>query len=63
MLLEEAYEAAERPKCAHDPGEFKIDDEEMAETARRDLDRIFITAGIGLKAALARQARNLQAVS
>jgi hypothetical protein len=43
MLLEEAYEAAERLKQAHDAGPIKIEDSEMAETAREDLDRIFNT--------------------
>jgi hypothetical protein len=41
MPLEEAYEAAERLKHAHDAGELKIEDSKMAETARRDLDRFF----------------------
>jgi hypothetical protein len=47
-LLEEAYEAAERLKQAHDAGDLKIDEdnEEIAETARRDLDRIFNTGGV-----------------
>src|SRR4051794_39535105 len=47
MLLEEAYDAAERLKQAHDagakieaPGDVLAD---TAETARRDLDRIFNT--------------------
>jgi hypothetical protein len=46
MLLEEAYEAAERLKQAHDAGPIKIEDSEMAETAREDLDRIFNTGGV-----------------
>jgi hypothetical protein len=46
ILLEEAYEAAERLKRAHDAGELKIEDSEMAETAREDLDRIFNTGGV-----------------
>jgi hypothetical protein len=46
LLLEEAYEAAERLKQAHDAGELKIESSEMAETARRDLDRIFNTGGV-----------------
>jgi hypothetical protein len=46
ILLEEAYEAAERLKQTHDAGELKIEDSEMAETARRDLDRIFNTGGV-----------------
>ena len=48
MLLEEAYEAAERLKQAHDAGALEIneDNDEMAETARRDLDRIFNTGGV-----------------
>ena len=50
MLLEEAYEAAERLKQSHDAG-AQIDapgDElaDTAETARRDLDRIFNTGGV-----------------
>jgi hypothetical protein len=45
-LLEEAYEAAERLKQAHDAGEFKIEDSDTAATARRDLDRIFNTGGV-----------------
>jgi hypothetical protein len=50
MLLEEAYEAAERLRQAHDAG-MQIDapgDElaDTAETARRDLDRIFNTGGV-----------------
>jgi hypothetical protein len=42
MLLEEAYEAAERLKRSHDAGALEIneDNDDMAETARRDLDRI-----------------------
>jgi hypothetical protein len=50
ILLEEAYEAAERLKQAHDagaqieaPGDENAD---TAETARRDLDRIFHTGGV-----------------
>jgi len=47
MLLEEAYEAAERLKQAHDAGaQIEPPDDELAdtaETARRDLDRIFNT--------------------
>jgi hypothetical protein len=50
ILLEEAYEAAERLKHAHDagmqieaPGDERAD---TAETARRDLDRIFNTGGV-----------------
>jgi hypothetical protein len=46
MLLEEAYEAAESLKQAHDADELKIEDSETAETARRDLDRIFNTGGV-----------------
>jgi hypothetical protein len=46
MLLEEAYEAAESLKQARDADELKIDDSETAETARRDLDRIFNTGGV-----------------
>ncbi len=45
-LLEEAYEAAESLKQAHDTGELKIEDTEMAETAHRDLDRIFNSGGV-----------------
>jgi len=47
-LLQEAFEAAERLKQAHDASALDIDedDEEMAETARRDLDRIFNTGGV-----------------
>ncbi len=47
MLLEEAYEAAERLKQAHDAGaQIEAPGDELAdtaETARRDLDRIFNT--------------------
>jgi hypothetical protein len=50
MLLEEAYEAAERLKQAHDAGaEIQASGDEhadTAETARRDLDRIFNTGGV-----------------
>ncbi len=46
MLLEEAYDAAEPLKQAHDAGELKIEGQNMAETARRDLDRIFNTGGV-----------------
>ena len=47
MLLEEAYEAAERLKQAHDAGALEIaEGKEMAETAREDLDRIFNTGGV-----------------
>jgi hypothetical protein len=49
-LLEEAYEAAERLKQAHEggvqieaPGDGYVD---TAETVRRDLDRIFNTGGV-----------------
>jgi hypothetical protein len=47
-LLQEAFEAAERLKQAHDGGALEIDEdnEEVAETARRDLDRIFNTGGV-----------------
>jgi hypothetical protein len=44
MLLDEAYEAAERLKRSFDAGALEIDEsKEMAETAREDLDRIFNT--------------------
>jgi hypothetical protein len=47
ILLEEAYEAAEQLKQAHDAGaEIQAPGDELAdtaETARRDLDRIFNT--------------------
>jgi hypothetical protein len=47
ILLEEAYDAAERLKQAHDVGiHIEAPDDELAdtaETARRDLDRIFNT--------------------
>ena len=50
MLLEEAYEAAERLKQAHDAGaQIEAPGDELAdtaETARRDLDRIFNTGGV-----------------
>src|SRR5215207_1477261 len=50
MLLEEAYEAAERLKQAHDAGaEIQASGDEHADTAepaRRDLDRIFNTGGV-----------------
>jgi hypothetical protein len=47
MLLEEAYEAAERLKRSFDAGAVEIDEgNEMAETAREDLDRIFNTGGV-----------------
>jgi hypothetical protein len=46
-LLQEAFEAAERLKQAHDVGALEIDkSKEMAETAREDLDRIFNTGGV-----------------
>jgi hypothetical protein len=51
MLLEEAYEAAERLKQAHDAGvQIEAPGDELAdtaETARRDLDRIFNTGSSG----------------
>jgi hypothetical protein len=47
LLLEEAYEAAERLKQAHDAGaQIEVPGDELtdtAETVRRDLDRIFNT--------------------
>jgi hypothetical protein len=47
MLLEEAYEAAERLKRSFDAGALDIDEsKEIAETAREDLDRIFHTGGV-----------------
>jgi hypothetical protein len=48
QLLQEAFEAAERLKQAHTAGALDIneDDEMIAETARRDLDRIFNTRGV-----------------
>jgi hypothetical protein len=47
LLLEEAYEAAERLKRSFDAGALAIDeDKELAETAREDLDRIFNTGGV-----------------
>jgi hypothetical protein len=50
MLLEEGYEAAERLKQAHDAGvQIEAPGDELAdtaETARRDLDRIFNTGGV-----------------
>jgi hypothetical protein len=50
ILLEEAYEAAERLKQAHDAGaKIEAPGDELAggaETARRDLDRIFNTGGV-----------------
>ena len=50
MLLEEAYEAAERLKQAHDAGvQIEAPGDGLAdtdETARRDLDRIFNTGGV-----------------
>lgn len=47
LLLEEAYEAAERLKRSFDAGALEIDDsKEMAKTAREDLDRIFNTGGV-----------------
>jgi hypothetical protein len=49
LLLEEAYEAAERLKQAHGAGaEIEAPDElaDTAGTARRDLDRIFNTGGV-----------------
>jgi hypothetical protein len=48
MLLEEAYEAAERLKRSFDAGALEIDEDndELVETARRDLDRIFNTGGV-----------------
>jgi hypothetical protein len=50
MLLEEAYEAAERLKQAHEDGvqveALGDENADTAETARRDLDRIFNTGGV-----------------
>jgi hypothetical protein len=47
ILLEEAYEAAERLKQSHGAGTLGVgEDNEMSETARRDLDRIFNTGGV-----------------
>jgi hypothetical protein len=47
MLLEEAYEAAERLKRSFDAGALEIDESKvMADTAREDLDRIFNTGGV-----------------
>jgi hypothetical protein len=47
QLLEEAFEAAERLKRAHEAGAVDIDESKpMAETAREDLDRIFNTGGV-----------------
>jgi hypothetical protein len=50
LLLEEAYEAAERLKQAHDAGaRIEAPGDELAdtaETARRDLDRIFNTGRV-----------------
>jgi hypothetical protein len=50
MLLEEAYEAAERLKQAHDAGaQIHAPGNELAdtaETARRDLERVFNTGGV-----------------
>ena len=47
LLLEEAYEAAERLKQAHDAGaQIEVPGDELTDTAgtaRRDLDRIFNT--------------------
>jgi hypothetical protein len=49
-LLQEAFDAAERPKEAHESGTNieAVGDEnaDTAETARRDLDRIFNTGGV-----------------
>jgi hypothetical protein len=49
-LLQEAFEAAERLKQAHDAGmQVEAPGDELAdtaETARRDLDRIFNTGGV-----------------
>jgi hypothetical protein len=49
-LLQEAFEAAERLKQAHDAGaQIEAPGDELAdtaETARRDLDRIFNTGGV-----------------
>jgi hypothetical protein len=49
-LLQEAFEAAERLKQAHDAGaQSDAPDNELAdtaETARRDLDRLFNTGGV-----------------
>jgi hypothetical protein len=49
-LLQEAFEAAERLKIAHNAGtQIDAPDNELAdtaETARRDLDRIFNTGGV-----------------
>lgn len=53
QLLQEALEAAERLKRAHDDGlsiESEGDeDADTAETARRDLDRIFNTGGVAAR--------------
>jgi hypothetical protein len=46
-LLQEAFDAAERLKRAHDAGAINVDeDNAMADTAREDLDRIFNTGGV-----------------
>jgi hypothetical protein len=46
-LPQEAFDAAERLKQAHAAGTLELgDDNEMSETARRDLDRIFNTGGV-----------------
>src|SRR5215217_8720463 len=50
-LLQEAFEAAERLKQAHDAGaQIEAPGDELADTAdtaRRDLDRIFNAGGVG----------------
>jgi hypothetical protein len=60
-LLQEAFEAAERLKQAHDAGaQIEAPGDELAdtaETARRDLDRIFNTGGVALSATHTEQRR------
>jgi hypothetical protein len=47
QLLQEAFDAAERLKRAHEAGAVNVDEgNPMAETAREDLDRIFNTGGV-----------------
>lgn len=51
LLLEDAYEAAERLRAAHDAGELLVTGEEPEEPAavqraREDLEQVFITGGV-----------------
>jgi hypothetical protein len=62
LLLEEAYEAAERLKRSFDAGALEIDESKvMADTAREDLDRIFNTGGVAVWSATRTELRRTSA--